>query len=713
MKRSLLYLVACNFRTLVAGGSLMKRTFTVIALVLLLPVCVLQAADLKLPGFFTDHMVLQREMSAPVWGWANPGEEITVSFAGQKKTAKVDAGGKWMVKLDPLIACTESRELAIQSQSPDRNLKFSDVLVGDVWLCTGQSNMGFTVRGSLNPEQEIPNARYPSIRFFIVNTNPVFEPASDIKGTLKSGGWEVCSPENVGNFSAVGYFFGRELHQDLKIPIGLLRTSVGGTEAEAWTSIEALRTLPAVVERAEAKLAQAKSQEEDNKKFVVERTAWEEENKVAPPPVSAAARNWADPNLDTSDWTVVKQSASWGQLRTKSGGVFWARKEITLPQEAVGKSFKLGLGTFDEQYETAYFNGVEINRISPDKAPDFYFCKRYYLVPGNLVKAGRNVIAVRVVTATDRAVMWQLVHPLVLPVTHSTSTDTPWVIKKELSFPPLSAEALAVRPKPHNMPLSKVSSGLYNGMIAPLIPFAFKGVIWYQGESNTPRPSEYRELLSTMIRDWRNRWGQGDFPFLIQQLANYGRPDLDPNINLNWPVVREAQQQVAETLPNCGLAVGIEIGSAVTIHPPNKQDAGKRLALVALEKVYGKKIESSGPRYESMGIEGSTLRVKFSHAEGLFAKDNPPKNFAIAGADKNFVWANAKVEGDTIVVDSPKVTQPIAVRYAWATNPEGCSLYNAAGLPMAPFRSDDWPVSENTPLSGRPEAKRQPPTKQP
>jgi sialate O-acetylesterase len=665
---------------------------TLLFLLLLSPVAHAAESVLRVPGVFTDHMVLQREMPVPVWGWAKPGEEVTVEFAGQKKTAKADANGKWMVKLDSMPASAESRDLAIAS--PSGSLHLGDVLVGDVWLCTGQSNMGFGVRGSLNPEQEIANAQYPSIRLFIVKPNPVLEPAADLKGALKSGGWEVCSPQNVGDFSGVGYFFGREIHGDLKIPIGLLRTSLGGTEAEAWTTMEAQRTLPAVIGRSEVNFALGKSQEEDNRKFITDRAAWEEKNGVKPPPVSDAARGWADPALSTADWTTVTQSASWSQLKTKSGGVFWARKEITLPQDAAGKPFNLGLGNFDEQYDTAYLNGVELSRLVPDKAPDFYLCKRFYKVPGNLVKAGRNVIAVRVVSATDRAAMWQLVHPLELPPWMRASSDGPWVIKKELSFPPLSPEALASRPKPNNLWAASIPSGLFNGMIAPLMPFAVKGAIWYQGESNGPRPTQYRDLLSTMIGDWRKRWGQGDFPFLIMQLVNNGDPATDPNHDPRWPLLREAQQQVAASVPNSGMAVGIEIGSATTIHPPNKQDAGKRLALVALEKVYGKTVESSGPRYESMKTEGSAIRLSFTHAQGLTAKDAPPKNFAIAGADRNFVWAEAELDAatSTIVVSSPKVPQPIAVRYAWAANPEGCNLFNGVGLPMAPFRTDDWPV---------------------
>lgn len=589
----------------------------VLLFLLFLPAALHAENALKMSTIFTDHMVLQREMPVPVWGWANPGEEVSVNFAGQKKTAKADAVGKWMVKLDPMQASAESRDLEVIA--PSGSLRLSDVLVGDVWLCTGQSNMGFGVNGSLNPEKEIPAANFPSIRFFIVRPNPVLEPAADVKGALKSGGWEVCSPQNVGDFSGVGYFFGREIHRDLKIPIGLLRTSLGGTEAEAWTSMEAQRALPEVIGRSEENFAKGKSQEEDNRKFVTNRAAWEEKYGVKPPPVSEAARSWADPDLDTTGWTVAKQ-AGWSQLGSKSGGVFWARKELMLPRECAGKPFDLNLGKIDEQYDTAYFNGVELAPLAPEQPPEFYFSKRSHRVPANLVKEGRNVIALRVVSATDRAAMAQLVRPLDLSHWIHPSSETPWLIRKELDFPPLTAEALASRPKPNTIWAPNIPSALFNGMVAPLIPFAVKGAIWYQGESNTPRPTQYRDLLAAMIADWRKRWGQGDFPFLIMQLVNNGAAAKDPNEDAKWPLVREAQEKVAATVPNSGLAVGIEIGSAVTIHPPDKQDAGKRLALVALEKVYGQQVESSGPRFESMKIEGPAIRLSFSHAKGLVAK---------------------------------------------------------------------------------------------
>ena len=567
------------------------------------------------------------------------------------------------------------------------------MLVGDVWLCSGQSNMGMDVKGSLNAEEEIASANHPSIRLFAVKHNPALAPTNAVNGE-----WVQCSTQTVGRFSAAAYFFGRELHKELKIPIGLLHSSVGGTPAEAWTRLEALRTMPALAERAEKEIAQINAQEADNKRFVADRAAWEKKYGVEPPPVAEAARNWADPALDTGDWKTITLPNQWAQLGAKSGGVFWLRRDVNLPESAAGKPFGLGLNWVSEQYDTAFFNGVEVGHAN-DKAPDFYNLQRRYNVPGKLVKAGRNVIAVRIVSATERAGMWQWGHMLGVPVVNQTALDNQWLMKTESTFAPLPPEALKSRPKPNNIAFRSVSSALYNGMIAPLIPFAFKGTIWYQGESNAGRAGEYRELLSLMIRDWRAQWGMGEFPFMIQQLVNNGPASDDANARSSWSILREAQVQVAETVPNCGIAVGIELGSAFTIHPPNKQEVGKRLALVALEKTYGQKIESSGPRYSSMKIEGNSIRITFTHAKGLQAKGGTLKRFSISGSDpaspagsavtsKKFVWADAKIEGETIVVSSPHVTQPVAVRYAWLDNPEGCNLYNAAGLPASPFRTD-------------------------
>jgi sialate O-acetylesterase len=674
-----------------------KFTTILLSALLLASSASLPAAELKPASLFTDHMILQREQPVPVWGREDPGEEVIVQFAGQKKTAKADADGKWMVKLDPMPASAEPRELTVSSANPKskiQNFKFTDVLVGDIWLCSGQSNMGMGVGDSANAAQEIASANYPEIRYFSVAQNPALAPADAVKGE-----WRQCSPETAAKFSGAAYFFGRELYKELKIPIGLLHSSVGGTPAEAWTRMEALKSLPALAERAKKEIAQIQSQEEDNKRFPAARAAWEEKYGVKPPPVSESARGWADPELDVSDWKTVTLPSQWGNLGEKSGGVFWLRKEVDLPESAAGKPFSLGLNWVSEQYETAYFNGVEVGRAS-DKAPDFYMLQRRCNVPGNLVKAGRNVLAVRVVSATERSGLWQWGRHLGFPVADAGTVDNQWLMKAESHFAPLPKEALASRPKPNNVAGRSVSSSLYNGMIAPLVPFAIKGAIWYQGESNAGRHAEYRDLLTTMIRDWRAQWGS-EFAFHIQQLVNNSEPPKDANQRTNWSYLREAQVQLADTVPKCGIAVGIELGEAFSIHPKNKQDVGKRLALVALEKTYGRKIESSGPRYDSMKVEGGAIRVKFTHAAGLHAKAGPLQRFAIAGADKKFVWADAKIDpstssglaGDSVVVSSPQVPQPVAVRYAWANNPDGCNLYNSAGLSASPFRTDDWPAN--------------------
>ena len=635
----------------------------------------LSAAEVRLASVFTDHMVLQRGMPVPVWGRSDPGQEITVEFAGQKKTTRADASGKWRAKLEPLSANAQPGTLRVNT------ITLQDVLVGDVWLCSGQSNMGFPVGSCLNAKQEIADARHPAIRLFRVAENPSLTAVESVKGA-----WSPCSPETVTAFSGAAYFFGRELHQRLQVPVGLLLSSVGGTPAEAWTRPEALSVMPALNERAAKERADILSQEEDNRRFVAERAAWEEKHGVAPPPVSEHARTWADPGLDTTDWKPVTLPSTWARMGAQSGGVFWVRRDFEVPQENAGKPFVLGLNWISNQHDIAYLNGVEVGR-APDKAPGFNSLQRNYRVPTGLLKAGRNTVAVRIVAASQNDSFWAA-RTVGVPVADPHAAQSDWFFKVETRFDALPAEALKLRPKPNSLALRTVSSALYHGMIAPLQPIALKGAIWYQGESNAQRSSEYRDLLSRMIIDWRSQWGQGDFPFLIQQLVNNGLPQSAPDHPTNWAVLREAQAQVAQTVPGCGIAVGIELGDPHTIHPPNKQDVGKRLALVALEKVYGEKTESSGPRYDSMRIEEGSVRIRFSHSLGLHAQGGAPRQFAIAGKDRRYVWADARIEGETVVASHPEVPAPVAVRYAWADNPEGCNLYNAAGLPAMPFRAE-------------------------
>jgi sialate O-acetylesterase len=486
-------------------------------------------ADVKVSPMFGDHMVLQQGIQVPVWGTTAPGEQVTVTVGPQKATATADASGKWAVKLPPLTAGGPF-DVTVAGKN---NLTFRDVLVGEVWVCSGQSNMEWSVNASGNPEQERAAANYPAVRMFTVKKAVTGQPAQTLEGS-----WAVCRPETVGNFSAVGYFFGRELHKSLNVPVGLVHTSWGGTPAESWTERSAL----------EADADFRPILDRWNQQF-------EKYKQELPNHVSAALEKWK-PEAERAD----------AQGRT--------------------------------------------------------------------------------------------IPPLVLPDPRSS----PW------------------RP-----------TGLYNAMIAPVVPYGIKGAIWYQGESNAGRAYQYRKLLPAMIATWRKAWGQGDFPFYIVSLANFTPVKPEPG-DSDWAELREAQAMTAVSDPNGGLAVTIDIGEANDIHPKNKQEVGRRLALVAVSRAYSKKnVAYSGPVFDSMTVDGERARLKFKHiAGGLTAKDGKLKGFAVAGEDRKWAWADAKIDGpDTVVVRSDKVSKPIAVRYAWANNPV-CNLYNQAGLPAVPFRTDDW-----------------------
>jgi len=483
---------------------------SLIRLVFVLPALLtpLHAGELKLAALFSDHMVLQREKPVSVWGWADAEEKLTVEFGGQKKTAAADANGKWQVKLDPLPASVEPRKLVVQSAKPERKVEVTDVLVGEVWLGSGQSNMAMRVSGAQDFAMEKATANFPAIRSF--------NEASKNSTTLQadgSGKWEVCSPETVGTFSATLYFFGREVHRDLKVPVGLINSSVGGTPIEAW--------------------------------------------------IAADVQN-----------------------------------------------------------------------------------------PGQRAATSRATEAPK--PATDAA------------------TDP---VRKR---PAAAAKA--------------TTGGLFNGKIAPLIPYTLRGVLWYQGEANShPGKSHaYQKLLPMLVNDWRKRWNE-ELPFAWVQLPNFNREGE------GWSVVREAMLKTMR-LPNTGMAITVDIGEATNIHPKNKQEVGRRLSLWALGSVYGKKVPAvSGPLPAGHEIRGGEISVAFKHTDGgLVAKDGELAGFVVAGSDKQWKPARARISGSDVIVSSAEVANPVAVRYAWAPNPV-CNLFNGAGLPASPFRTDDWPVDESAP----------------
>ncbi len=499
-------------------------------------------AEVKLAKIFSDHVVLQRGVPIPVWGWADAGESVSVTLGTQTRSAVTNSVGRWRVTFDKLVASDDPLTLSVRGKNL---VTVSDLLVGEVWLCSGQSNMAMTVSRARDFEGEKKTADHARLRMFTVRSGAATKPQDDCTGE-----WEVCGSETVGGFSATGYFFGRELLHTLDVPIGLINSSVGGTGIEAWTSLDAQEARPELISLFEA----------------------------------------------------------------------WSQRANTYDPDTAKARFEKQLATWKDEAKQARAHGRETPRRPPE--------------PIN-PREDRN-------------------HP----------------------------------------------ANLFNGKIAPLIPFALRGVLWYQGEHNarTIETAElYRHQLPLLIDDWRDRWNQGDIPFAWAQLPNFKKPTNEPQVTSEWAVMRESMSRTL-SIPQTGMAVTIDLGEANDIHPKNKQDVGKRLAAWALAKVYQQNVASSGPVYASHKIEESRVVVKFDPvAGGLTVRgDGPLKGFAIAGDDKKWHWASAAIAGETVVVSHPSITKPLAVRYAWGDNP-ACNLFNPAGLPAAPFRTDDWPHPTATP----------------
>ncbi len=616
-------------------------------------------ANVKLAPLFSDGMVLQRNIRNAVWGWADFNEQITVTWLDKTYTIKPDNTGKWMVYLDaapaggPYILTINGRN----------QIQIKDVLIGEVWICSGQSNMEWRMN-MLNHkyDAEIAASTNPNIRHIKIINSQSLTPQTDVQ----TSGWKPANPENTPSFSAVGYFFAKDLYDKLHVPIGLVSSNWGGTVAQAWTSLEALQTFPNYLSEYDEWKKTAQPGEQNMDKLFAD---YQKALKTK----DIGLKTWMKTNLNTASWKTMNQPSDWSKTELENvDGIVWLRKEVTIEKEDAGKDLILHLGPIDDN-DITYFNGVKVG------ATDGYSLERNYKVKGGLVKPGKNVIAVRVVDTGGGGGLWGQEKPLELEINNKKiALNGSWQYKLSLNAKNPQSNASPNHP-----------SLLFNGMIAPLIPYGIKGVIWYQGESNAGRAYEYRRLFPTMITDWRNRWQQGEFPFLFVQLANYMKVQSEP-VDSEWAELREAQTMTLD-LPVTGMACIIDIGEAGDIHPKNKLDVGKRLSYVARKVAYGEDIAHMGPLYFSYQTEGDKIRVNFTNlGKGLVAKNGELKGFAIAGADKKFYWAKARIEGDQVVVWSESVPNPVAVRYAWADNPEGCNLYNTADLPASPFRSDDW-----------------------
>lgn len=624
---------------------------------------------LRLPRLISDGMVLQRDKDIKIWGWALPGETVTVSFMGQTYSSTADAKGKWEVLLPKLPAGgPHSMEITASQQ----RIIVKDILIGDVWVCSGQSNMVIPMERVKDIyEDEIAHCDNPLIRQFTVPDRYDFNgPREDLDGGI----WEPLNADTVLRFSAVGYFFAKALFAKYGIPIGLIKACVGGTPIEAWMSEEVVRQFPGNMEiveqlRVDGYIDSIKQMEEAKVR------AWYESIDENDKGIQKDHVPWFAPEYDASDWARVKLPASWKEMGLDSiKGAVWFRKEIDVPAFMAGKPAKLYMGTIVDSDRT-YVNGVLVGSTS------YRYPPRKYEVPAGLLKAGKNVITVRVISNDGNGEFVKGKIYKLFGHGYEINLEGEWQYR---------VGAAIDEPLPTVTFFQYKPTGLFNGMIAPLLNYGIKGVIWYQGESNTDDPKGYCEKFCAMIADWRKKWGQGDFPFLYVQLANFMEAKDQPSES-QWAQLREEQRR-ALCLPNTGMAVAIDLGEWNDLHPLNKKDVGERLALLARKLAYGEKdLVASGPLYKSMRVEGNKAIIEFSNiGSGLMVKGGGQlKHFAIAGRDKKFVWAKAIIEDDRVVVWHDDIPNPVAVRYAWADNPEGANLYNREGLPASPFTTEE------------------------
>jgi sialate O-acetylesterase len=626
-------------------------------------------AQLKLPALISNGMILQRDSKVNIWGWANPGDEVMVTFNGVKFKAITDQSKKWKLVLPPAKAGATGDMIV---STKDQSITIKDILYGDVWLCSGQSNMEFDMSRVIRKyPEEIANSTNPNIRQFLVKRVYSFTVKDDVDGK-----WISANPNTVLQFSAVAYFMAKQLYDKYKVPIGILHSSWGGTPAEAWVSENGLAAFPNYLDKlhfyqdpTNVKAVQLKDRTITDK--------WYSDAHTGDQGLSAdGSASWAAPSVDFSNWDHLQVPGFWKEQNLHGlTGVAWYKKEIQITPAMAGRDADLELGFLDDN-DSTYFNGIKVGSVSSK------YLQRVYHITGTMIKEGSNVITVRLTNTDGNGGFIIDKKYRLYNATNTVDLTGDWQIKAGVSVPALPVSKFT---RLYYQPAS-----LYSTMIAPIVNYTIKGAAWYQGEANTNRAKEYRTLLPAMINDWRSRWGQGDFSFLIVQLANYLPVKPQPSES-EWAELREAQQFISKTVPNTGLAVIIDIGETNDVHPLNKKDVGARLAFNAEKLAYHEKnIVYSGPVYKSMKVDGNQIILNFDHVGGglTTADGQDLKQFAIAGADHQFVWAKAWISGNQIIVSSDQVKVPVVVRYAWADNPAGCNLINKEKLPASPFRTD-------------------------
>jgi sialate O-acetylesterase len=643
-------------------------------------------ANVRLPAVFSDHMVLQEGREVAVWGDASAGEAVTVSLGKSVVKTVASKKGHWRVSLPAMTSSFDPATIVVKG---DNEVVFKDVLVGDVWLASGQSNMEFALGKAARGGDEVAAATHPGLRLFrVLRGETVPEKTIDVNGT-----WTACTPETAGDFSAVGYFFGRRLMQNLKKPIGVIDTSWGGTPVEAWTSEAGLRANPEGKGllrglNSEVKGAPKTPQEKAAAVLAYKQASevWEAANHYPDDGNEGESLGFAKAGIPQDGWQKIELPSHWEDAGLDGDGSVWFRKDVQLPAAWVGKDLRLSLGVLND-CDTTYVAGEKVGQ-SCRQTPTTHGKSRTFEIPAKLAKPGRLLVAVRVFDERGRGGFSSEPESLYLQLATGggkISLAGRWNYRVERLLPTMAVK-WDLHPKPpQGYPHPHAPHALWDAMVAPMVPYSIRGAIWYQGEANASRAVQYRTLFAGLIKDWRKQWGQGDFPFHFVQLANF----IDKGDAAEWPELRESQT-MALNLPNTGMAVAIDIGNPKDIHPTNKLDVGERLARWALANDYKQPVVASGPLFKSAKAQGARFQVTFSFAAGLKAADPELRGFTLAGADKKFVPAKAIIDGETVLVSAEGLTKPVAVRYGWLGSPD-CNLQNAEGLPASPFRSDAWP----------------------
>ena len=646
---------------------MIKRITVTLLLAALLGVGSLSAAA-KLPTIMSDGMVLQRDVALKIWGWAEPGEKVAVAFRGKQYATTTGADGRWQVLMGPQPAGGPD-QLEITASN---HLTLSDILVGDVWVCSGQSNMTHMFnRWQERYAEEIAAADIPEIRQFQVPTKPVLTgPLDDIPKIE----WKRATPKNVLNFTVIGYFFAKKLHDRYHVPQGIIMTCVGGTRIEAWTSEAGFREFPAVLETIGRNKDTA---------YVDRLNAESKADRDADGPHVEADQGllgpvkWFDPAYVPLNWKPINLPGFWEDQGVRNlDGVVWYRREIEVPESMTGGEVRAKLGRIQNADEL-YVNGKPVGNTT------YEFPQRRYTIPSGVLKSGKNLFVIRVTNQSGKGGFIPD-KPYYLEAAGQTiDLKGTWSYRVGEAYAPS-------RPHKPGLSAQEQPASLYNGMIAPYTRYGIRGILWYQGEANAGEPEAYAKLLPNLIRDWRSHWGQGEVPFLIAQLPNYMDVDYLP-AESDWARTREAQLNTALATPNTGLDVNIDLGEWNDIHPANKKAVGERLALQAMKLSYGdQSLVASGPIFQSQEIKDGKIVLSFtSMGSGLVSNNGETlAHFAIAGDDKKFKWATAIIENDKVIVSRSDVPNPKYVRYAWADNPDFANLANKEGLPASPFRTD-------------------------